>query len=515
MTLNKNNSELFRLIKSMNRGEKRFFSMYCNRYENAKDKTYLQLFNAIEGLENYNEDFLRKKFRNQAFVKQLHVTKNYLYNLILEALVQYNNKNDKSLHGKLMQIQILYEKSMYDVAQRLIFKVRKEAEEQNDFLAVLETLKWGKIVANTMQNIGGKEDIQKTWKQEQYFMELHEEVEEYRLLSMEAIHYQTRYRMLPKEELKEFRKMADSHLFKDTNKPRSASAKWFLFTTRGLYYLAIGENKLANDSFAVAVKIMDENPAFTERNIGSAINALGNYVITAYLLKHYEKALVGIKEIKLIADKYPSTDMKRRVFRNYFVAMAIYSDTGRINEAIQLINEMKVLVESGDITLDLQKVIFYFNCACIFLFSGDYHKSLQYTSKVLNYPGVEKGNADVYYYCRLLELINLMELKEFDLLEYRIKSFHRFSLKRNSPFKFEKELTNFIRKVLSGNFSYSQKNLIVLLAELKKSIDKVFEDPTEEHAARYFDFSGWIESKVSNISYSEVAAKRAEKEVER
>jgi tetratricopeptide (TPR) repeat protein len=514
MTLNKNTSELFRLIKAMNRGEKRFFSMYSNRYENAKDKTYLQLFEAIEGQENYNEEALKKKFRSQAFVKQLHVTKNYLYNLILEALVQYNNKSEKTLHGSMMEIQVLHNKGLYDVAEKLNFKVRKIAEAQNDFLSVLETYRWEKHLVNLTRGGATNEEIDKLWEEEQKVMELYREAEECRLLAMQVHYYQNQVRTMPKEQLKGFHRMIETPLFKTTKRMGSAMANWQLDNSRGMYHLAIGKSKLANDFFAAAVKTMRENPAFMERNIGSAVNTMVNYTITSYLLKNYDESLNTINEVKDIVSKNGDIDMKRRFFRQYFIATGIYCDTGRLDEADKLVKEMQEQVDSGLITLDVQKVIFYLNSGAVYIFRGEYKKALQYINKVINYPGIESVNADVFYYGRLLEMICLLEMKEFDLLEYRIKSFHRYASKRNSPYMFEKELTQFIRKTLTGNFM-TRKALLEAFIELKKSIDRILEDPAEAHAAQYFDFSGWLDSKVSDKPYAEVASQRAEKEVKR
>jgi hypothetical protein len=239
------------------------------------------------------------------------------------------------------------------------------------------------------------------------------------------------------------------------------------------------------------------------------VNTLGNYIITTFLLKQYEQSLKAIKEVKEITEKHASIDMKRRAFRNYFIALGIYLDTGRMDEAVEQVNDMQAQVDCGDINLPMQQVFFYSNAATVFLFRGEHRKSMQYISKVINFPGVDRENADIYYFSRIVELINLLEIKDFDLLEYRVKSFHRYALKRNSTYKFEQELINFIRKMLNGTLLLNQRNLNVALSELKSSLEKIFKDPVEENAARYFDFLGWLESKVNNISYAEMARRRA------
>lgn len=73
---------LHKLIKSMHKGEKRFFAVYCSHYGNASEKIYLQLFRAIEKQKHYDEKALKKKFSGMSSEGHLHVIKNYLQNLI-------------------------------------------------------------------------------------------------------------------------------------------------------------------------------------------------------------------------------------------------------------------------------------------------------------------------------------------------------------------------------------------------------------------------------------------------
>ena len=78
-------NDLHNLIKSLNANEKRYVSIYINRFSASKNN-YSKLYQFIEKQEFYEENELIKKLRKEPFVKHLAVTKHYLFELILEAM---------------------------------------------------------------------------------------------------------------------------------------------------------------------------------------------------------------------------------------------------------------------------------------------------------------------------------------------------------------------------------------------------------------------------------------------
>src|SRR5688572_25646962 len=91
---------LFLLIKSLSKSEKRYFKLFA---DNGKsDSNYLQLFEAIDKQEEFDEDAIRKKFKGKAFTAQLHVAKIYLSELILKSLRNFH-AND-SVNGQVLDL---------------------------------------------------------------------------------------------------------------------------------------------------------------------------------------------------------------------------------------------------------------------------------------------------------------------------------------------------------------------------------------------------------------------------
>ena len=81
----KKQDQLFHLIKSLTSKEKQRF-----RSEVADNNNYAKLFDAIEKQTNYNVDEIKDLFKNSNFIKQLHVTKNYLIKKILSNQFEEN-----------------------------------------------------------------------------------------------------------------------------------------------------------------------------------------------------------------------------------------------------------------------------------------------------------------------------------------------------------------------------------------------------------------------------------------
>lgn len=93
---------LYILIKSLTRSEKGYFKRFAQMHGSEMESNYLKLFDAIEGMETYEEARVKKILEGEPFIKQLSVTKNYLFKLIVRALSIYHREN-------IPELQILHQ----------------------------------------------------------------------------------------------------------------------------------------------------------------------------------------------------------------------------------------------------------------------------------------------------------------------------------------------------------------------------------------------------------------------
>lgn len=101
---------LHELIRSLTPHEKGYFK------KNAGDSAnYIKLFDAIDLQHEYDENALKKIFKQEKFIKQFSVAKNYLYEAILRALTTYHQEQyvEQKVFALFSQTQILIDKGLY------------------------------------------------------------------------------------------------------------------------------------------------------------------------------------------------------------------------------------------------------------------------------------------------------------------------------------------------------------------------------------------------------------------
>ncbi len=119
--------ELFNLIKSLTKSEKRYFKLSSSLQ--SGEKNYMKLFDAIEGQEEYEEEDLKVLFKGETFINHLPSEKNHLYSLILKSLRGfYADKSAAAiLQEQLRNIELLYNKALYKECAKTIKKAKKIA----------------------------------------------------------------------------------------------------------------------------------------------------------------------------------------------------------------------------------------------------------------------------------------------------------------------------------------------------------------------------------------------------
>ena len=129
---NRSADELFQLIKTLEKGEKRHFKLYVNRNGATEDLKIIQLFDAIDRMESYDEEAIFKK--NPAIQKQqLSNLKAHLYKQILTSirLIRNDQNIDILLHEQLDYARILYNKGLYHQSLKLLQKIKDLAKANN------------------------------------------------------------------------------------------------------------------------------------------------------------------------------------------------------------------------------------------------------------------------------------------------------------------------------------------------------------------------------------------------
>ncbi|MEC4113136.1 hypothetical protein VSO92_03330 [Myroides pelagicus] len=157
---NSNKDVLFVLIKSLNRSEKRQFTLYVNRLQNNSEAKFILLFNAIEKMESYDEQLILKQ--GISTKQQLSNLKANLYRSILSSLrMNPSKKNIRiQIREQLDFATILYQKGLHKQSLKILGKAKVLALELEEKTLALEIIELEKVIESQYitRSIAGRAD---------------------------------------------------------------------------------------------------------------------------------------------------------------------------------------------------------------------------------------------------------------------------------------------------------------------------------------------------------------------
>ncbi|GJM33672.1 MAG: hypothetical protein DHS20C18_26730 [Saprospiraceae bacterium] len=123
-------SNLFVLVKSLTRSEKRYFTIF-NAGQGGEDTNYLRLFEFLDKMHKYDKEEIQEAFAEEFEAKKFHVLQNYLYTLILRALRAYNDGKDieANIQNMIQEADLLEKRGMYKQSAEHLNLARRKAEK--------------------------------------------------------------------------------------------------------------------------------------------------------------------------------------------------------------------------------------------------------------------------------------------------------------------------------------------------------------------------------------------------
>ncbi|MBI1835757.1 MAG: hypothetical protein HYR91_00680 [Flavobacteriia bacterium] len=505
----KPSTELFKLIKSLTKSEKRFFKLSSSLQ--SGDKNYLKIFDYIEKQVVYNEDDLKKAFAKETFIKHLPSEKNHLYKLVLKSLRSFYSEQSVSslLKQEIKNVEVLYNKALYKECEKFVARAKEIAKDHEKFYYWYELLSWEKKLLEEAYEAGEfTTDLDQLVEEEEMVIAKLRNLAEYQVIySKINLIFRSGGFSRTESENAIVEGIADYHLIKGKNTALSTRAASMCYYIKGL---CAATNRNYADSFQFFNKtreILDHNP-----NI--KIDSAQRYVMTmSHLLRCYidskdfenaQKMIVDMRALETVKG-FNSTDILVRLFSNsYNQELTLLHAMGEFQKSVDLIPKIEELQTFyGEKINKEYEVVLTYNKAYSYFGIGEYKKALSYINLVLN-DNEQNLRQDIYSFSRLINLVLHFELENYDFLEYVIKSTNRYLNKQERDYEAETVCIKHIRK-LAKAVTNSEKTLV--LNQMQKDICKVLENHHEQALLEYFNVIAWIESKLNKISYSEAVKK--------
>ncbi len=499
----KPSTELFKLIKSLTKSEKRFFKLSSSLQ--SGEKNYLKLFDYIDSSNEYDEALLKEEFKDETFIKHLPSEKNHLYKLILKSLRSYHSEQNLNsiLKEEIKNIEILYSKALYKECEKFVVRAKQLAAKYEKFYYWYELINWEKKLLDSAYESGEFDaDLDKLVEEEEYVIARLRNLAEYTMIySKINLIFRSGGFTRNEKEKKKVEEIADYHLIKGKNTALSTKAASICYYIKGLCAATSRNYEDSLTFFHKTKDILDNNPDIKadvgQRYLNTLIHLLRCYIDTG----SYDEAARLIKEIRGLEGKkgFNSLDISVRIFANsYNQELTLLHKHGDFDASVKLIPsiEEKQAFFDEKISKEMELLLTY-NKAYSYFGVGDFKTALQYLNIVLN-DNEQNLRQDVYSFSRLFNLILHYELENFDFLEYVVKSTNRYFAKQERDYLIEHTCLKYIKKLAKAANALDK---IDLLEKMKQEVSELLKDHNERVVLEYFDVEAWIDSKLNKISF--------------
>jgi len=501
----KPSTELFKLVKSLTKSEKRFFKLSSSLQ--SGEKNYLKIFDYIERQSSYDENALKAEFENETFIKHLPSEKNHLYKLILKSLRSYYSEQSvsSSLKQEIKNVEILYNKALYKECEKFVGRAKQTAKRYEKFYYWFELIGWEKKLLESAYESGEfSTDLDKLVEEEERVIAKLRNLAEYTVIySKINLIFRSGGFTRNEKERKVVEDIADYHLIKGKNTALSTKAASICYYIKGL---CAATNRNYQDSFQFfnrTREILDDNPYIKLDTGQRYVNTLFHLLRCHIDNNDFDQAQSLIKDIRGLQGKkgFNSVDISVRIFSNtYNQELVLLHSLGEFQKSVDLISEIEKqqVAYFGKISKEMEVLLTY-NKAYSYFGTGDYKKALQYINEVLN-DNEQNLRQDIYSFSRLFNIVIHYELENYDFLEYVVKSTNRYLSKQERDYQVENVCIKNIRKLAK---TMESVNKLEIFEKMNSEISELLKDHNERVVLEYFDISSWVKSKIKKISFED------------
>lgn len=466
----KNN--LFELIKALTPTEKRYFIRSVASEKNARN--YVRLFREIDKMEQYDEKEIRRKFSGERFIKQIHVMKIYLQDRIVWSLRNYHATSSLSIQLKdlLKNIEIYFNKELYNICILEILKAEKLARRFEDDVTLIEILNWKRKIAQSQSP-----------SQLNIAAIINEQASAVARLSYQNVLWK--------------------HIAGDPAAPVIPAASASTLASKALIHhiryrdaVIHKKNDEARDALEELLVLLEKHPHRIQEDPGIYLTAANNLISFFVFTKAYDQALKAVEKTKSVYQKISEARKNKNTFRlilrTYNIELEIYRDNESLDPAANLIKEILGLLAGHKAKIPTQYLIsLWFQFAYIFFLRKEFKTALRWINEILNSPFAVQRK-DLHLQAHFLNLMVHYELRNFFVMGYFVGSTKRFFIRNKALRPFHKILLAFFIKVSSA----PENDHKGLFEKLRREL---FADTATVPASDldYINWIKWIDGRVT------------------
>lgn len=497
---------LVHLIHSMTLAEKKVFRLKSSRKKTGPD--YMILYDTIERGPEQTTASLRAEFLTHRPAVSFETIVKYLFELLLDTMLELRKEQDSfySLFNKILKARILFEKSLFDECFELLNNVMLQAEKYENYYAQLlaTRLEIEYLLALNFPNLTEKELMKKQFRLTdslKYLRKINEQASLYEILKHRIAYKGYARSVKQKNELNDL-------VFSELSIVASLAPENFeisklhqLFQSN--YLISVGDYKSALRSYYELNNLFEANKHLWSTPPVYYLHTLEGVLESLRSIRNYEGMTYFIDQLKKITS--PSVDFRINLTCIiYLYELFPFIDRGEFSSAQGLMEQYKeslydklfALSRARQAELCLYTSLIYFGNAA-------FQKAHKFLSQII-VRGKNYYTLPLYRTIRLVNLMILYQIGDFELIRYEIRSMKRDLSGIEKGYKIELFLLKFLAKELPQGAARREK----LWEKVSVEFDEIRHDVFEQQVLRIFDFTAWAESLITQSHLSEILNSR-------
>ena len=488
--------KVWELVHSLTPSENQRFYERAFQHRRGKYSNYVTLYDALKELAEFDNELLKKKIAKAPFSGYLHRVKNYLYDRILEFVLDSKVDGERKIYEIIKRIKFLFEKRLYSHLPDLIGKGLELANELEDFKSHLKLLQYKRQLLQ----------VEKDWKSiseplaELGALEISLLSKEQEILELTQLRDKLLIGSLS-DSKPEHREEVRSRL-ESRDSPMSETAR--VLIGRIKYNLALRSGDIPA-TLEAAVEIVE-----TFRNSPGLLQDYGKF--KAFILATFNAANFciyfnqlerGAKIFELITSVGDAEKREPALYHEvkalHDIALGIHTaNFPIISSAVEEFESLPPEIANNlDPTL---KIEIYHTSAVGLIIFNQFKKALYFVN-LIHSEKPKSARPDLRNYARILFIVIHFELENYDMVEQGIRS-AKIALKRKKAMNiFYESVFQLFGQLIN---SPGKENQVVAFKEFQLGFTDLETKGLWSTMNNYFNIRAWIIAKMEKRPLSEV-----------
>lgn len=512
----KSSDSLFKLIKSLTIAEKGYFKKYTAKHVIGEKNDYTILFEAIDALEEYDEELLLKKLSAESFVHRISAVKNYLNKLVLESMRAFHSEAtvERELLETLADISFLWRRNLRDQAEKVVKRALKKALQYEEFELALKIITWAEHVYSDSRGISFNEKMLSEIKEEkQAVIDKINNIKEINDISSVLGSYMSAGVMHEKKIPEEVHVLLELPVMQSEDCALSFYAKMQYNHIYILYNTYFDFKPDLGLQYAFRrYELVSENMHLSREKPKNYITTVQQYVQRCIFQKQFDKVVPVMNDLRLFIQSLNGPQYESSRSEGVFSIVnleAIYIlNSARFKDGADKLSgwESMILPYRETIGESLLRPL-YFNIALVAMAADVPKKALHFLNRSLEFP--LEIRQDIVSAARLAELLVHFDMGNLRWVEYSTRSLYRYFVTRGRLGKIEKIVVKFLRKLTDIRNSKEQLKLFTSIYNEMIKAQATQNQPFTD----MISFDSWLKAKITGKTFGETLGEKIQSEM--